>query len=502
MLAQGGIMKSRKSRAILALLSLAAAQLFGAPAGASPVAHKVLANGLEVFVVENRAVPLATICVAFRGGASAQTPETAGLFHLYEHMLFAANEKYPNQASFSAALNRMGVPNWNGATSTEYINYYITVPSDKLEEGVEFWSWAVRKPVFDPAKLEAEKDVVVSEIRGYHVDPNRIADNALESRMFTVAPWRKNVDGPEENIKRTEAAELERIRGAFYIPKNTALMIGGDVSAEYGFMLAEEYFGDWTGAEKPVIGVPPQGPIPAGVKLVYPDENFYRGVAQVEFRWRGPDVLRQTKDTYVSDVLLFLLTSPVGRFKDALMEKGPGLYDAEYIDFGYPTARDGGAFQFQTFLELGEGAAGPSIERVEKLRALVLEEFATIARDPEAYFGPVELEKAKTKLIDQNILSMEVASSFLTGTLTFWWSVATTDYFYGYEDECRKVSYADIADLIRRYLTGASPDRAPAVASALRLREDAYEEEAGLAEAVKTSGYLVVGPDNAFWWQK
>jgi len=270
-------------RATLALLAAAllAAPAAAAPATVGPVAHRTLANGLEVFVVQNSAVPLATVCLAFRGGASAQTPETAGLFHLYEHMLFAANEKYPNQAAFTAALKRMGVSNWNGATSSEYINYYITVPSDRVEQGVEFWSWAVRKPVFDAAKLEAEKDVVINEIRGYHTDPNHIMENALESRMFPLAPWRKNIDGPEENIDAATPAQLESLRRSWYIPRNTALMIGGDVAPERGFALAEKWFGDWSGGDRPALAEPPQGPIPGGISLVYPDDNYYDGVGQV-----------------------------------------------------------------------------------------------------------------------------------------------------------------------------------------------------------------------------
>ena len=125
--------------AFVAAIGLATLSAEGPAAGG--VAHRVLPNGLEVFVAENHAVPLVTVSVAFRGGAIAQSPETSGLFHLYEHMLFTSNEKYPNQAAFTGALNKMGVANWNGATGTEYINYYITVPSDKLGDGIEFWSW-------------------------------------------------------------------------------------------------------------------------------------------------------------------------------------------------------------------------------------------------------------------------------------------------------------------------------------------------------------------------
>jgi len=484
------------------LYLLLTSPLFSETPGSNPVTHRVLPNGLEIFVVENHAVPLATICVVFRGGASAQTPENAGIFHLYEHMLFAGNEKYPTQTAFTAALNRMGVPNWNGATGSQYINYYITVPSNRLAEGIEFWSWAVKKPVFSEEKLEKEKEVVINEIRGYHTDPDHIFQNALESRVFTQYPWRKNIDGPEENIQKATVADLKRMGETYYIPRNTALMIAGDVPPNEAFKLAEQWFGDWQGGAAPVIAEPPQGGFPQNIRLSYADDTFYQGVSMVQFLWRGPDVLRNTKDTYISDVLLFLLSSPVGRFKSALMEKGPGLYDERYIDFSYPTSRDGGAYGFTTYLRMGIQGAPSIVSRTESLRQLVLEEFAAIAQDPEAYFGKEELEKAKTKLIDQNLLSMEVASSFVTGTLTFWWSVATTDYFYTYEQNCKAVTFKDIQDIIQRYLTGVDETSRPPVATAVRFSTADGWKEAGLQEDLKNYGYHDISAETAFWWQQ
>ena len=459
--------------------------------------HETLANGLEVIVVENHAVPLATVCVAVRGAASAQTPENAGLFHLYEHMLFDGNEKYPTQAAFMAAIKRLGVANWNGETGDQYINYYITVPSARLADGVEFWSWALERPVFNEDKLEREKQVVINEIRGYHVDPGHIAENALESRIFTAYPWRKNIDGPEDNVQKATIAQLEDIRDRYYIPANSALLVGGDVKPQEVFALAEKFFGQWKGGSAPVIGEPPQGTFPPGVALVYPDKDFYRGVAELELRWRGPDVLRQTKDTYTSDVFLFLLSSPVGRFKSDLMKSGVGLYDPDYIGFGYPTSRDGGEYEFSSYLVVRDPSKeGHVLDRAEALRKVLKDEFELIRKDPAAYFGADELEKAKTKLVDQNLLSEEVAGSFVTEALTFWWSVATTDYFFGYEGNCRKVSWADISDLVGRYLAD-SPS-----ASELRIRADAYAADPLAADREKALGYTEVGPDNAFWWQR
>ena len=471
--------------------------------GNESISHKVLANGLEVFAVENHSVPLVTICVTFRGGASAQTEKTAGLFHLYEHMLFAGNARFPTKESFNAALNAMGTTTWNGATGTEFINYHITVPSDKLADGVAFWSAAVRSPTFDPKVLENEKQVVLSEVKGYQADPARVAVNALESRMYSEYPWRKNVDGPVANIEGATVEDLRAIQSLFYIPRNMALMIGGDIAPGETFALADRYFGDWKGGAAPVIGEPPFGALPPSVRVIATDDLYYRGLAQTQFRWRGPDVLRQTRDTYISDIFLFLLSSPVGNFKKNLMDRVPGLYDPEYIDFSYPTARDGGNYVFNTYLTVqNPKSEGAVLDRVEVLKAAVLKEFADIAADPQAYFGQEELEKAKTKLIDQNLFAMESAEDFVTDTLTFWWSTATAEYFFAYEANCRQVSWADITGLLSNYLLGGDVKPAPAAATLVRLRSSTAGSDLKMADRIKELGYMKATADNAFWWQR
>jgi zinc protease len=491
-------------------------------AASNVVRNTTLNNGFEVFVVENHAVPLVTVCVAFRAGALAQTPETAGFFHLYEHMMFNGNDRYLTKDAFTAALNRMGTTSWNGATGKEYINYYITVPSDKLADAIDFWAHAVMNPTLNYTVLENEKLIVLNEIRGYHSDPAQIASNALESRMFNQFPWRENIDGPESNIENATVAELRDMQKTYYVPTNMALLVGGDTTLEQVQALAKASFGEWAWAPQSVLGEPAQGPIPDGIRLVTAEDQFYRGIAQVQFRWRGPDVTRQTYDTYVSDVLLFLLSSPSGPFKSEVMRKVFGLYDAEYIDFTYPTARDGGNYIFSTFMLVQKPATEePVLQRVENLRKTILSEFAQIAADPRAYFGDGALEEAKTKLVDQNIYALESAGSFVTDTLTFWWSTAGTDYFFNYEANCRKVTWDDISALIRKYLTGEagqgsaavagssvsmsgapSASSVPSVATLVRLRTSTFGADPRMEAKISELGYTRVTAQNAFWWQQ
>ena len=85
-----------------------------------------LDNGLKLFVEENHSVPLTYIEIAVKCGSYTQTEETAGLFHLYEHMMFKGNSLYKDASSVNRALSDMGVSEWNGTTGLECVNYFFT----------------------------------------------------------------------------------------------------------------------------------------------------------------------------------------------------------------------------------------------------------------------------------------------------------------------------------------------------------------------------------------
>ena len=85
-----------------------------------------LENGLEILVIEDRTVPLATIEISTRNGSYTEPPEYNGLSHLYEHMFFKANRDYPSQEKFLERVKELGIV-FNGTTSNERVNYFITL---------------------------------------------------------------------------------------------------------------------------------------------------------------------------------------------------------------------------------------------------------------------------------------------------------------------------------------------------------------------------------------
>src|SRR5471030_2918515 len=84
---------------------------------------KKLPNGLDVLVIEDNTVPLATIMITSKNGAYTETPQFNGLSHLYEHMFFKANKDYTSKEEFLNRVADLGM-RLNGATSYEHVNYY------------------------------------------------------------------------------------------------------------------------------------------------------------------------------------------------------------------------------------------------------------------------------------------------------------------------------------------------------------------------------------------
>ena len=124
---------------------------------------KVLANGLEVIVLEDHSVPLVTIELAVRNGSYTEPPELNGLSHLYEHMFFKQNRAIAEAEEYLRRIGQMGIA-YNGTTREEVVDYYFTTTSPNLRTAMQFMKDAARYPLFDEREFSREKQVVIGEI--------------------------------------------------------------------------------------------------------------------------------------------------------------------------------------------------------------------------------------------------------------------------------------------------------------------------------------------------
>ncbi|MCA1642958.1 MAG: insulinase family protein [Acidobacteria bacterium] len=151
------------------------------------LANEVLANGLEVIVLEDHAVPLVTVELAVKNGSYTEPPELNGLSHLYEHMFFKENRASRDRESYMQSIDQLGVT-YNGTTHEEIVNYYFTTISPNYPVAMRFIRDAVRYPTFNERQFEQEREVVINELERNNSNPfGAISDEMTNPRRSPKA---------------------------------------------------------------------------------------------------------------------------------------------------------------------------------------------------------------------------------------------------------------------------------------------------------------------------
>ena len=423
--------------AAVGLLSLAALPLGAQRAELERrIKRDTLSNGLEVIVVENHGVPIATIEVNSRNGSFTQSPTYEGLSHLYEHMFFKSNATYPQPEQFVARASELGAV-FNGTTQEERVNYYLTVPSDSTMPAMAFLASALRNPLFRADELERERAVVIGEYDRNESDPFYALTTAMGRTLWGSSWSRKNPLGERAVILKTTPEQMRTIQRKYYVPNNTALIVTGDVTADSVFAAARRLLGDWPRAADPFV-TDPIPPVPAlvGNKAVIVEQPVNAVV--VLLQWQGPGAHADVPATYAADVFSDVLNQPGSRFQRNLVDSG--LWQS--INVNYYTLNQVGP------ITIG-GAVAPGKLR-EAVAALDRELLEVVK---PGYITVDAVDGVKRQRIVGTMESLERSSGF-AHQLGFWWAVTGLDYFFGYVDTMANQTPEDLRRYASRYILG------------------------------------------------
>jgi zinc protease len=406
------------------------------PQGASQLVNKVLANGLEVIVLEDHSIPLVTVELAVKNGSFTEPPELNGLSHLYEHMFFKANCAFTQHASYMETIDQLGILS-NASTREEIVNYFSHTTSPNLRVAMLSIRDSARCPLFREQDFEQERQAVLGEIDRNESSPGYYLNQEMINRLFYKYPSRKNPLGNRETVKSATTNTMRLIQSRYYVPNNSALIVTGDATPDEVFKMADELFGDWARAEDPFKKFPlvehPPLPKSEGAIIKQPVGNVIITVG-----WLGPSIGKDNAATYAADVFSFILRQPDSHFQRALVDSGL----VTGIDLLYYTQRNTGPIQL---------LAETTPDKAKAATAAIYKEIAHF-NDPD-YFTDQELENAKGLLEADDLFSREKLSDY-THTLSFWWSSTGLDYFRGYLGNLRRTSRADINRYVSTYIQG------------------------------------------------
>ena len=253
-----------------------------------------LKNGMLILVVERHTTPQVACHLSIRAGSALEDTGKTGIAHMLEHMMFKGTKNFgtmdlkrdmalqqqieaayqvvlaeerkrnPDQSIIQAKLKEMeelrlqvqkiyvpqalssqvgmnGAVGVNAFTSKDETQYFMSVPSDMVEQ----WFSIVSEQLFEPAWREfyVEKEVVQREWAFRYVNnPGGAAWLDLHATAYTAHPYHNPTIGWKSDMEKFNTKDAMAFHKANYNPTNAVVVLVGDLTVERAKKLAEIYF--------------------------------------------------------------------------------------------------------------------------------------------------------------------------------------------------------------------------------------------------------------------
>jgi predicted Zn-dependent peptidase len=453
------------------------------------VKEKDLSNGMKILVVENHIAPVVSTIIRFKVGAADERTRITGISHFCEHMMFKGTKllgttNYEAEVPLMAKMDSLaeliyvekgklrnpllngsedrveelrqqiaelqeqqsqyivkdelwetylknGGTRLNASTGTDGTQYYVSLPSNKLE----LWAFmeSDRMANLQLREFYSERDVIREERR--QTTENRpwgLMYEALGATAHWASPYRWDAIGwgsDIENYRRDDMAEHFR---TYYHPSNAIACVVGDVNPEKVFELCEKYF-----------GAIPAGPPPPPV---FTDNSPQKGERRVEVEfdanptamigWHMPQAGHP--DVAALDVLSDILArGRTSRFHKSIVETKLGRASASISFSRFPdlfTSR---------ITPMGDHSAEDVIEAVlaeiEKIKTVPVEKW--------------EIDKVRNQSDADFVRSLNSNMGIAYRLANYQAIVEDWHYLIDYRTEYKNVTAEDIMRVANQYLS-------------------------------------------------
>jgi len=185
-------------------------------------------SGVEL--VTERMPQLRSAAVGFWVGTGArdETDPDSGASHFLEHLLFKGTARR-SALQVAAEIESVG-GSMNAFTTHEYTAFYVRVPDDHLELALDVLSDVVWSPALRPDELDAERQVILEEIRMRDDTPDDLVHELLAEGLFPGHRLGRPVIGSPESIRAMTRDQVSALHRDHYLPANVVVAVAGNVT--------------------------------------------------------------------------------------------------------------------------------------------------------------------------------------------------------------------------------------------------------------------------------
>ncbi|MEB3831681.1 M16 family metallopeptidase [Phormidium sp. CCY1219] len=217
-----------------------------------------LDNGLVVYLMEDRELPLVSGRALFRTGDRFEPDSEVGLAQIVGEVMRTGGTKFHSPDELNQILEQKAASVETSIDTTSGSANFNTL-SENLPQVFGLFAEVIRYPVFAEEKIELAKTQQAGAIARRNDNPSDVAMREFRKLIYgEKSPYARTVEYRTlENISRPDVVGFYQ---KYFAPNNTILGIVGDFDTEEMRSLIEAKFGDWKPdpkLDRPTSNLPP-----------------------------------------------------------------------------------------------------------------------------------------------------------------------------------------------------------------------------------------------------
>lgn len=407
------------------------------PAPAAPVqlpayTRTTLKNGLVVYIMPTRRLPLVDFRLLVRAGSVNDPAGKDGLASLTADLLTqGAGLRNAQQVAGDIAFVGGSL---QASASTEQLVLTSEVLKKDFAVGLELLHDVAVDPTFPAEEFARKKDEVLGTIASEKDDPATVANQALGPFLLGTSPLAHPIIGWEKSVGTLTRDDVVRFHARYLRPDNAMLAVVGDVDPQAVLPALEKAFADWrAGGEKPgdaYTAVPqPRG---RSILIVNKPE-----VTQTQIRLACMGVPRNHPDYYPITVANTILGAG---FTSRLVNEIRVVQGLTYsISSRFGMFRNAGTFRVSTFT------------KNETIRKTIDETLKVVKTLLERGPSDEELAKSKRYLTGQFPLGLQAPDALAAQLLDIEFYALDPQFVETFNDRINAVTMTDCRRALKSY---------------------------------------------------
>jgi zinc protease len=233
-----------------------------------PAARRfTLANGLTVFHVESRVLPVVAVELVVRSGSAADPEALPGLAGFTAAMLDEGTAQR-DALGIARDLESIGAYLSTGASQDgSYV--WARALKQHLGRALDLWADVALAPAFPEVEIERVRHDRVTALRQRRDSPSQTASRVLYPCLYgPLHPYGHITLGDQAGLEHMARADLVEFYRRAFTPRDAALVLAGDLSTDEAHALAERWCGAWSGPPTQAPAPPAGEAVPERVVLV------------------------------------------------------------------------------------------------------------------------------------------------------------------------------------------------------------------------------------------